>query len=51
MSIKKKIVLKENFKELFFLDDEMVVMNFLLFIFLIMELNVRFVWGYNRDKI
>lgn len=51
MSTKKKIALKENFKEPFFSDDEMVVMNFLLLTFLTMELNARFVWGYNRDKI
>lgn len=51
MSTKQKIALKETFKEPFFSDDEMVVMNFLLLTFLTMELNARFVWGYNRDKI
>lgn len=53
MSTKKKIALKENFKEPFFSDDEMVVMNFLLLTFPppTIELNAGIVWGYNRDKI
>lgn len=51
MSTKQKIALKENFKEPFFSDDEMVVMIFLLLTFPTIELNAGIVWGYNRDKI